>query len=354
MSHTPQVMIATSQTAVASFRRPRPFLLAALVLGLLLQLPFFNRAGERPLGPASRPSPAPVRAPGLTVTWLETGASLAVVLETPSGKAYLIDTGGTRTATASSPDYHAGRDTISPFLKQRGHSRIDAILISHAHADHFGGAEWLLKHWKTGVFLDHGYPLKAAGMPSSYPGLRELVVKDGGTYRVVHAGDHLDWDAALQVEVLAPRAGLFDTPDDGSHSFLNMSSVVLRVQHGKNVFLFPGDAYHAAKDIPVEKLKCDVLTSPHHGFHPDTSSFTKLAAPRYVVVACAADYANNAGTPYPRSPGRFSIEKYGALGIETFVTAFEGNITAQSDGLAITLTRQHPRVVPPTPESPAK
>lgn len=354
MSAIPHVMIPVSRTAPAFGSRCRSFLLAALVFGLLLQLSCFAGAGERPSGPASQTRPATVRVPRLTVTWLETGASLAVVLETPSGKVYLIDTGGTRTATASTPDYNAGRDTISPFIKQHGHSRIDGILISHAHADHFGGTAWLLEHWQVGCFFDHGYPLKAAGMPSSYPRLRELAVKDGGMYRPVHAGDHLDWDATMQVEVLAPRAGLFDTPDDGSHSFLNMSSVVLRVQHGRNVFLFPGDAYHAAKDIPVEKLKCDVLTSPHHGFHPDTSSFTKLAAPRYVVVACAADYANNAGTPYPRSPGRYSIEKYGALGMETFVTAFEGHITAHSDGQTVTMTRQRPRVIPPTPEPAAK
>ena len=333
-------MNSTKQT----MKSTRTMFLASLLLGLLLQ-PWFGFAA----GPAARAGSRP-----LTITWFETGASLAVALETPSGKVFLIDTGGVRKATASTPDYNAGRDTISPFLKKRGCTKIDGILISHAHGDHIGGAQWLMEHWKVGQFIDHGYPATAKGMPTTYPRLRELAAKNGGTYRVAHAGDTLAWDPVLQTEVLAPAAGVFDKPDDGSHSFLNMSSIVLRVQHGKNVFLFPGDAYHASKDLPPQKLKCAVLTSPHHGFHPDSSNFTKLSAPRYVVVACTADYANNAGTPYPRSPGSFSIEKYGALSIETFVTAFDGDITARSDGQTIKMTKQRARVIPPVPDAAAK
>ncbi|MCX6910544.1 MAG: MBL fold metallo-hydrolase [Verrucomicrobia bacterium] len=328
------------------------FVLAALLLGLLWQPLLSGFAAQPVTGSGSAVHPAPagaklVRSNVLTITWLETGASLAVALETPSGKVFLMDTGGVRKATASAPDYNAGRDTISPFLKKRGYARMDGILISHTHGDHIGGAQWLMEHWKVGQFVDHGYPATAKGMPATYPRLREMAAKDGGTYRVVRAGDTLAWDAALQVEVLAPAAGTFDKPDDGSHNFLNMSSIVLRVQHGRNVFLFPGDAYHAAKDIPARKLKCVVLTSPHHGFHPDSSNFTKLSAPKYVVVTCAADYPSNAGTPYPRSPGGFSVEKYGALGIETFVTAFDGDITARSDGQTVKLARQRARVIPP-------
>jgi competence protein ComEC len=315
---------------------------APVLLGLLLQ-PWFGSAAALAAQPAG---------PCLTITWFETGASLAVAMETPSGKVFLIDTGGVRAATDSTPAYNSGRDTISPFLKKRGYLRIDGILISHVHGDHVGGAQWLLEHWKVGQLVDHGYPAAARGMPATYPRLREMAVRDGGTYRAVRAGDTLAWDPALQVEVLAPAAGRFDRPDDGSHSFLNMSSLVLRVKHGKNVFLFPGDAYHAAQSIPAEKLKCLVLTSPHHGFHPDSSNFTKLSSPKYCVVTCAADYANNAGTPYPRSPGLFSIDKYGALGIETFVTAFDGHVTAQSDGQTVKMSTQRARGIPPDTDKP--
>lgn len=335
-----QPLPATAPPPHISVCHRKRFLLALLLPGLLLQ-PLLSALAAQPSARSDGANNV------LTVTWFETGASLAVALEMPAGKVFLIDTGGVRKATAATPDYNAGRDTIAPFLKKRGYARIDGILISHVHGDHIGGAQWLMEHWKVGQFVDHGYPAMANGMPRTYPQLRETAAKNNGTYRVVRAGDTLAWDPTLQVEVLAPAAGTFDKPNDGSHSFVNMSSIVLRVQHGKNVFLFPGDAYHPAKDIAPKKLKCLVLTSPHHGFHPDSSNFTKLNAPKYVVVTCAADYPGNAGTPYPRSPGKFSIEKYGALGIETFVTAFDGDITARSDGQTVKLARQRARVIPP-------
>jgi len=194
---------------------PGRHLLTPLAFGLLLPLSF-----GAPVAAAA----APAR-PQLTITWFETGASLAVALETPSGKLFLIDTGGVRTGRDSAPDYNAGRDTIAPFVQARGRTRIDGMLISHVHGDHLGGAEWLLENFQAGQLVDHGYPATAKGMPASYPRLRELAANKGATYRVVHAGDTLDWDPTLQVEVLAPAAETFATPDDGSHSFLNMTSI---------------------------------------------------------------------------------------------------------------------------------
>ena len=76
-----------------------------------------------------------------TVSWLAMPVhGLAVVLETPSDKAFLIDTGG----VSAKPDYNAGRDTIAPFLKARGYGEIEGVAISHPHGDHYGGVEWLI------------------------------------------------------------------------------------------------------------------------------------------------------------------------------------------------------------------
>ena len=101
-------------------------------------------------------SPAWLHAEGkLTVTWLAMPVhGLAVVLETPSGKAFLVDTGGVK--EKPEPSYNAGRDTITPFLKARGYSEIAGIAISHPHADHYGGVEWLINNWPVKRYIDHG------------------------------------------------------------------------------------------------------------------------------------------------------------------------------------------------------
>lgn len=286
----------------------------------------------------------------LTVTWLEMPVhGLAAVMETPSGKVFLIDTGGVR----SSPEYNAGRDTISPFLKARGYSEIDGVSISHPHGDHYGGVEWLINNWKLNQFIDHNY--EGRGQSLSYTRLRGLAVQRGGEHRVVHCGDKLDWDPALTVEVLSPPAGFLDPNSDpakvSDHGLLNSNSIVLRVQHGKSVFIFPGDSYggtfekHMKASVPPEKLKATVLTANHHGFNPGYD-FPKMVMPKYVIASCVADYPSNANTPYPRSPGDNAIKVYGALGAQVYVTAFHGNITAVSDGETVTVTKQHERPAP--------
>jgi len=98
-----------------AMRPSRKLFLTFLLLGVLLS-PWLGFAAE----PAARAGKQ-----RLTVTWFETQASLSVALETPSGEVFLVDTGGVRAASASTPDYNAGRDTLSPFLKKRGYARID-------------------------------------------------------------------------------------------------------------------------------------------------------------------------------------------------------------------------------------
>ena len=286
----------------------------------------------------------------LTVTWLEMPVhGLAAVVETPSGKVILVDTGG----VSSKPDYNAGRDTIAPYLKAHGHSQIDSIVISHPHGDHYGGAEWLINNSTVKEFVDHAY--EGRGQSLSYTRLRGLAVEHGGAHHPVHAGDTLDWGAGLTVEVLSPPAAFLDPNSDpakvSDHGLLNSNSVVLRVQHGKNVFIFPGDAYGGTfekhlKTLPPEKLRATVLTAPHHGFNPGID-FPKMAMPKYVVASCVADYPGNANTPYTRSPGDHAAEVFGPLGTEVFATAFHGNVTAVSDGEMVTMTKAHERAPKP-------
>lgn len=291
----------------------------------------------------------------LTVTWLVMPVhGLAAVVETPSGKVFLVDTGGVK--KSADQDYNAGRDTISPFLKARGHTEIAGIVISHPHGDHYGGLEWLLQNWNVRELIDHGY--EGRGQSLSYTRLRRLAAQRGSKYRPVHGGDSVEWESSLSVEVLSPPAEFISTKSDphkiSEHGLLNSNSIVLRVQHGKNIFLFPGDSYGGAfeaylkEKVPAEKLLTTVLTAPHHGFNPGYD-FPKMLMPKFVVASCEADYPGNANTPYTRSPGDNAIQVYGKIGAEVLVTAFHGNVTAVSNGETVTLTKSHERTSKPAP-----
>lgn len=251
---------------------------------------------------------------------------LAVALETPSGAIYFVDTG------KKEGDADAGKDTLAPFLKARGVRNIAGILVSHPHRDHFEGAAYLLKHFRVKSFLDGGVdgPL----VDSDYGRLKTLAREKRAECRAVRAGEALNWDDALEVTVLAPpKEGVTSADKDR----LNNNSVVLRVRHGKNVFLLPGDLEAEGRDsllsaAAAETLRATVLVAPHHGFF-EGKRFAEAVKPEIVVASCLAEYSDRK----PRSPGKQAADLFGAVGARVYVTAWHGTVEIVSDGATCTV-----------------
>lgn len=269
----------------------------------------------------------------LIITYLDMPEhGLAVVVQTPGGKTWMIDTGHL------SEKYDAGRDTIAPFLKARGIVKLDGIAISHPHGDHYGGARWLVENMPVATLVDTGYA--ARGFPLAYNRVRQVAQEKGAKYIAATEGDRLDFDPELTVEVLSPPKAMHNAETDPAkitvHGLLNTNSLFLRMQHGKNVIFFPGDAYGTGQRYVLEKtsperLKATVVTAPHHGFntHPE---FVIATSPKYAIASCLAFYE---GSEVP-SPGDKLTQQFEPLGTEVFVTAWHGNIEITSDGNEVT------------------
>lgn len=246
---------------------------------------------------------------------------LAVVLQTPSGAVYVVDTGKKEDGD------DAGQDAIAPFLKAQRIEEIAGIVVSHPHRDHYEGAAYLLKHFRVKTFVDAG--LDSPLVPEAYHKLVAHARERGAEVRTIRAGDTMKWDEALEVTVLSPPREGLKTPDA---SFLNNHSIVLRIRHGKNVFLLPGDVESEARDallaaVPAETLKATVLVAPHHGF-AEGKRFAEAVKPEYVVASCLDLYPDKKIT----SPGKHATEFYGAVGAKVWVTAWHGSVEVVSDG----------------------
>ncbi|MCZ7584315.1 MAG: DNA internalization-related competence protein ComEC/Rec2 [Deltaproteobacteria bacterium] len=79
-------------------------------------------------------------------TVLDVGQGLSQLLEAPRGRKYLIDAGpryGER--------FDAGERIVAPFLWHRRIRSLDAVIASHADADHFGGLEYVIRHFRVGA-----------------------------------------------------------------------------------------------------------------------------------------------------------------------------------------------------------
>jgi competence protein ComEC len=275
----------------------------------------------------------------LVVTFFEMPLhGIAIAVQTPTGHIYLVDTG------IVGDGHDTGRDIIAPFLRARNVAEIEGIVHTHPHQDHYGGTPYLLEHFKVKRVIDSGYDrgvykvVFLSDLPSSsdYPKLLKLVPERGSEHQVVSAGDKLKWDDALEVEVLSPPKGFLKQPK-GVELEINDNSVVLRLRHGRNVFLFTGDIGELGQDylletIGAEKLKCTVLAVPHHGFD-SYERFAAVVKPEVVVASCLKDYPRDK----IRSPGQKVTDVYGAVGAQVYVTAWHGNVQVTSDGASYTV-----------------
>lgn len=279
----------------------------------------------------------------LVVTFLESpDHGLAVVLQAPGGKTFLIDTGH------QSEKYNAGRDTIAPFLKVRGIQEIAGIVLSHPHSDHYGGASWLLDNYPVGELIDSGYD--ARGQSDAYRRLRQQAIDRGARYRSAVAGDKLSWDGALKVEVLSPPREFLSLAADpakvSEHGLLNANSLVLRIQHGQNVFIFPGDAYGSGQAYLLgqyerQHLITTVLCAPHHGFNC-SPEFAAVTRPEIVVASCLNHYENSS---IP-SPGIHAVKTFQPFNSQVYVTAWHGDVRVESDGTKCVVSTARAAVPP--------
>jgi len=273
---------------------------------------------------------------------------LAVHIQTPSGRSYLYDTGSKvpPDAEPERAEFDTGRDCIAPFLKSRGISTIDGIVISHGHGDHFGGAGYLLDHVTVRRFI---HPLltlpQELFQPEKEPKQRPwietvrraesllvLARMKGVEDLLVAAGDKLDWDKDLEVEVLSPFAELLRS----QVSIENANSLVLRLRHGRNVFLFTADILpetqdHLIRSYPAEMLKATVMSAPHHGYD-SYEPFAKVVRPEVVVVSCGA---NGAVLRAGRTEAAFA-----GVGSKIYVTPWHGTVEIVSDGNTYTVSTE--------------
>jgi len=114
----------------------------------------------------------------------------ATLFVSPSGESMLMDTGNGGAAA----DRDAGR--IMDAVEAAGLTRIDYLVTTHWHGDHFGAMETLASRVPVRTFVDHGpgvesNPGTAAFLETTYPDLY-----GAATRRVVAPGDRLDMGRA--------------------------------------------------------------------------------------------------------------------------------------------------------------
>lgn len=113
---------------------------------------------------------------------------------------------------------------------------------------------------------------------------------------------------------------------------LNETSIVLKLEFGKNSFLLTGDAGKEAESDMLKEygsLSADVLKAGHHGSSTSSSDkFLKAVHPRFAAISVGAD--NDYNHPHPETIKRLKKNK-----IIFYQTNLSGSVRFYSDGNAI-------------------
>ena len=246
----------------------------------------------------------------LAMTVLDVGQGLAVVVETPEG-VLVYDTG-----PSFSEHFDVGSGIIVPYLRQRGYTELDVVLVSHSDQDHSGGLKGLLRYYQPEVLLlgSPNTPGKAQAVRGSQPCTRGL---------------RWQW-GEVGFEILHPAANeISERHKTGRKSPQNNKSCVLMIAYRDQVILLTGDI---EKSVEQQLLgsgvlpdKITVLLAPHHGSQSSSSSaFVNRLAPQHVVYS--AGYHHHFGHPHPKV-----VSRYEAVGSQQWNTASAGALSFNWD-----------------------
>ncbi len=281
------------------------------IVGLLLFIALVV-LGQAVGGPPGRSTPPPLPPGELELRVFDVGQGDAILLRFGE-RALLVDAG---------PDPQTARQVLLPRLARLGVDRLDALALTHADADHIGGAADILKALPVSAIWmaakDHAHPLLSV--------IEAAAHRAGTVLERPVDGQILDWHPAVSLQAL------FASPDVARGD--NNQSMVLRVRVGEADILLTGDIERAAERDLVARasgLEADVLKVAHHGAGTSSShEFLAAVQPQVAIISAGLGNAFN----HPRDD---VLQRLRAMGAHVFRTDLAGDVVVRTDGQRITV-----------------
>ena len=283
----------------------------------------------------------------LYLHFINVGDGDAILIEHRQGREVyrlLVDAG--RADVGSFPG--SRRLTAAAYLRQQGIGRLDAVVVTHLHTDHFEGLGPLLDAVEVETVISGFFPCPPVGRivrtgaeEKTVRGLMDCLEQwaelterlRAGNCRLVQAESALTLSAPddLRIEVTVPDpeaavrqkeiwAALLagEQPDRNmvwwSSKFRNPGSLRTRLAYAGRQIELAADCYGAAWEDAA--APCDIFKVPHHG---DAKSLTpplvRRLRPQHAVISCSAEYI-----PRKDRPSAAAVSLLEAQGAQVWFT----------------------------------
>jgi competence protein ComEC len=250
------------------------------------------------------------------VTVIDVGQGDSILIHLPFNQGnYLIDTGGTLQFSSEpwqkrTKVFETGEDVVVPFLKGKGITRIDKLILTHGDTDHIGGAFAVIKELNVrqivlSDMMERSETEKEIEKAADKKKIPVVFVSSGNQWK---QGDS-------QFVVLSPKKNF-----QGDR---NRGSVCILANIGGLNWFFGGDLDQPGEEEITQlypNITFDILKVGHHGSKTSSSEiFLKHFKPKVALISVGEK--NRFGHPHKEV-----IEKLTNMGTTIFRTDFQGQI----------------------------
>ena len=244
----------------------------------------------------------PAETYNLTVDFLKVGKADAAVIKTEN-HVIVVDCG----------EKTDGKK-IRNWMNKNGQDTVDYMILTHYDQAHIGGAAKVVNEFTVNHILAANYDEPS----DEYAALTEAMAAKNLSFELVNSSYTFTLDDAV-FQIYPCQQKSYHDGNDNNHS------LVMKMIHHDEVFLFTGDAMQERLTEIMSIGDCTVLKEPYHGREvANLGDFLDKVTPEYAIVT--TDEEN-----YAESTAQALADR----NIETYVTFRDGNIKCTSTGSSV-------------------